>query len=565
MSSLFLPRDSVPKRNDDGSLATVYVADVDVDAGKVLAIPNPTTTFIMARPVMFHKTYLLEAIEENVADIGPACEILRLRLQLLTERAKAHIQRQSSYASAHAAYVSALNGSHAYGLNILDQREFDDEAKPHAWGVECMTDIMKPINYRIVFAPATATTATTTSETSSAAPVAASLRGTKRAASDEPSASVDSLPKRARLDSDLPGSNDGDLPHVTTNYTTYYSDLSTKDKKRSRSDSDEEDRTSKRVRESSDTTLPPSATVLTPLPLDDDDLSDADAEGEEDEVYTHAITPEVARPVPAVPSTTPESHPVAGCGPRATQGLKTLCLPMACHTALPRQADVDEPLSDAEAVAADDPASDDDDSVSVYEPPSRSPTPVTTRSGRRLRSRNAKPYDRPSTSKPRASTKKSKSNSRASTSRTASSRASSSSSSKPFIPQDAAAAAIGSNCHFPRTIRAAITPVGAPGHVNLGLDNAYHKCPPPACSVCKKQKRNTGDLTRHILSHIVWGDKRVNQCRSCPVSYARTDALTRHLRHNPGHRGQYDALCPEFWVKYKGYSQHVVLDISSDE
>ncbi|KAI4517421.1 hypothetical protein K525DRAFT_367850, partial [Schizophyllum commune Loenen D] len=134
MSSLFLPRDSVPKRNDDGSLAVVYVADVDVDAGKILVIPNPTTTSIMARQVMFHKTYLLELIEENVADIGPTCEILRLRLQILTERAKAHIQRQSSYASAHEAYVSALNGSYAYGLNILDQREFDDESKPHAWG-----------------------------------------------------------------------------------------------------------------------------------------------------------------------------------------------------------------------------------------------------------------------------------------------------------------------------------------------------------------------------------------------------------------------------------------------
>ncbi|KAL1693158.1 hypothetical protein GGG16DRAFT_111384 [Schizophyllum commune] len=556
MSSLFLPRDSVPKRNDDGSLAVVYVADVDVDAGEILVIPNPTTTSIMARQVMFHKNCLLEVIEENTADIGPACEILRLRLQILTERAKAHIQRQSSYASAHAAYVSALNGSYAYGLNILDQREFDDESKPHAWGVECMSDIMKPINYHIVFTPATTTTIA--SETSSVA--ASPPRGTKRAASDAPSASVDSLPKRSRRES---ATNDDDLPHLTTTYTTYYNDPSTKAKKRSRSDSDEEDRTSKRARESSDTTLPLSSTVLTPFPLNDDDLSDADAEGEEDEDYTHAITPEVARPSPATPSTTPETHPVAGCGPRATQGLKTLCLPMACHTALPRQANVDEPLSDAEAVAAGDPASDDDDSVSVYEPPSRSPTPVTTRSGRRLRS----PYDRPSTTtKPRASTKKSKSNSRASTRRSTSSRASSSSSSsKPFIPQDAAAAAIGSNCHFPRTIRAAITPVTAPGHVNLGLDNAYYKCPPPACSVCKKQKRNTGDLTRHILSHIVWGDKRVNQCRSCPVSYARKDALTRHLRHNPGHRGQYDALCPEFWVEYEGYSQHVVLDISADE
>ncbi|KAI4294474.1 hypothetical protein K525DRAFT_212581, partial [Schizophyllum commune Loenen D] len=451
---------------------------------------------------------------------------------------------------------------------------FDDESKPHAWGVESMTDIMKPINYHVVFAPATTTTTTTTttittttttSETSSAASVAAShSHGTKRAASDAPSASVDPLSKRARLDSDYPVSNDGNLPHLTTAYTTYYSDPSTQAKKRSRSDSNEEDRTSKRARESSDTTPPLSATVLTPLPLDDDDLSDADAEGEEDEDYTHAITPEVARPIPAVPSTTHESHSVAGCGPRATQGLKTLCLPMACHTVLPRQANVGEPLSDAEDLAADDPASDDDDSGSVYEPPSRSPTPVTTRSDRRLRSRNAKPYDRPST-KPRASTKKSKSNSRASTRRSTSSRASSSSSSKPFIPQDAAAAAIGSNCHFPRTIRAAITPVDAPGHVNLGLDNAYYKCPPPACSVCNKQESNTGDLTRHILSHIVWGDKRVNQCRSCPVSYARKDALTRHLRHNPGHRGQYDALCPEFWVKYKGYSQHVVLDISADE
>lgn len=438
---------------------------------------------------------------------------------------------------------SALNGSYTNGLNILDQRDFDDESKPHAWGVECMTDIMKPINYLVVFAPATTTT---TSETSSAASVAASHpHGTKRAASDAPSASVDPLSKRARLNSDLPVSNDGNLPHLTTTYTTHYSDLSTQAKKRSRSDTGEEDRTPKRARESSDTTLPLSATVLTPLPLDDDDLSDADAEGEEDEDYTLAITPEVARPSPATPSTTPESHSVAGCGPRATQGLKTLCLPMASHTALPRQADVDEPLPDTKDVAADDPADNDDDSVSIYEPPSRSPTPVTTRSGRRLRSRNAKPYDRPSTTKPRASIKKLKSNSRASTRRSTSSRASSSSSSKPFIPQDAAAAAIGSNCHFPRTIRAAITPVNAPGHVNLGLDNAYLKCPPPACSVCKKQKRNTGDLTRHILSHIVWGDKRVNQCRSCPVSYARTDALTRHLRHNPGHRGQYDALCPE--------------------
>ncbi|KAL1664093.1 hypothetical protein GGF50DRAFT_55585 [Schizophyllum commune] len=558
MSSLFLPRHSVPKRNDDGSLATVYVADVDVDSGEIVVIPNPTTTSIMARQVMFQKTYLLEVIEENTADIGPTCEILRLRLQLLTERAKAHIQRQLSYASAHAAYVSALNGGYAYGLNILDQREFEDESKPHAWGVECMTDIMKPINYHVAFAPATTTT-TTTSETSSAAPVAASpSRGTKRAASDAPSAEVNSLSKRARLDSDISACNGGDLSHLTTTYTAYYNNPSTQAKKRSRSDSDEEDRAPKRARELS-------ATVLTPLPLDDDDLSDADADGEEDEDYMPAITPEFALPVPATPSTTLETHSVAGRGPRATQGLKRLCLPMACHTALPRQADVDETISDAEDLAADHVASDDDDSVSVYEPPSRSPTPVITRSGRRLRSRNAKPYDRPSTTKPRASTKKSKSNSRASTHRSTSSRASSSLSSKPFIPQDAAAAAIGSNCHFPRTIRAAITPVDAPGHVNLGLDNAYHKCPPPACSVCKKQKRNTGDLTRHILSHIVWGDKRVNQCRSCPVSYARKDALTRHLKHNPGHRGQYDALCPEFWVKYKGYSQHVVLDISADE
>ena len=114
-----------------------------------------------------------------------------------------------------------------------------------------------------------------------------------------------------------------------------------------------------------------------------------------------------------------------------------------------------------------------------------------------------------------------------------------------FTPKDAVAEYLGTNAWLPSSVRRLVTPPHAPGHVNLGLDNAYYKCPPPACSVCNKQKRNTGDLTRHILSHIVWGDKRVNQCRSCPVSYARKDALTRHLRHNPGHRGQYDALCPE--------------------
>ncbi|KAL1719222.1 hypothetical protein EV715DRAFT_199379 [Schizophyllum commune] len=593
MSSLFLPRDSVPKRNDDGSLATVYVADVDVDAGEIVVIPNPTTTSIMALQVMFNNNYLLEVIEENTADISQACELLRLRLQLLTERAKAHIQRQSSYASAHAAYVSALSGSYAHGLNILDQREFDDESKPHAWGVECMTDIMKPINYHVVFAPATATTTTTTtttSETSSAAPVAASpSRGTKRAASDAPSASVDSLPKRARLDSDLPGSNDGDLSHVTTNYTTYYSDPSTKAKKRSRSDSDEEDRAAdadendraadadedvrapKRARELSET-------VLTSLPLDDDDLSDADAEGEEDEEYTPAITPEVARPVPATPSTTHESHSVAGCGPRATQGLKTLCLPIACHTALPRHADVDEPLSDTEDLAADDPASDDDDSGSVYEPPSRSPTPVPSRSSRRLRSRNAKPYDRPSTTtKPRASTKKSKS--RTSTSRSISSRASSSSSSTPkrkFKPIDAAAAIIGSNCKFPTAVRRLITPVDAPNHINLGLDNARPGSKNPACSICGHQTTGTGNLSRHVLTHIRWlsdgtGDMERGglwRCdhEACELGYARMDSLKRHLETQRDHTGSLEAQCqPEMLVGYGEHWQLVKFDVRADD
>ncbi|KAL1675958.1 hypothetical protein EV122DRAFT_253585 [Schizophyllum commune] len=580
MSSLFLPRDSVPKRNDDGSLATVYVADVDVDAGKILVMPNHTPTSIMARPVMFHNNYLLEVIEENAADIGPACEILRLRLQILTERAKAHIQRQSSYASAHAAYVSALNGSYAYGLNILDQRDFDDESKPHAWGVECMTDIMKPINYHVVFAPATTTTTTTTSENFSAAPVASSLsRGTKRAASDEPSASADSLSKRARLDSDLPGSNDGNLPHLTTTHTTYYSDPSTKAKKRSRSDSDEEDRTSKRARESSDTTPPLSATILIPLPLDDDDLSDADAEGEEDEDYTHAITPEVTRPIPAVPSTTHKSHPVAGCGPRATQGLKRLCLPMACHTALPRHADVDEPLADAEDLPADDePASDDDDSVSVYEPPSRSPTPLPSRSSRRLRSRNAKPYDRPSTTtKPRASTKKSKS--RTSTSRSTSSRASSSSSSTPkrkFKPIDAAAAIIGSNCKFPTAVRRLITPADAPNHINLGLDNARPGAKKPACSICGHQTTGTGNLSRHVLTHIRWladgtGDMERGglwRCdhEDCELGYARKDSLKRHLETQRDHTGSLEAQCqPEMLVGYGEHWQIVKFDVRADD
>ncbi|KAI4294466.1 hypothetical protein K525DRAFT_212583, partial [Schizophyllum commune Loenen D] len=462
---------------------------------------------------------------------------------------------------------------------------FDDESKPHAWGVESMTDIMKPINYHVVFAPAIATTATTTtttastSETSSAASVAASpSRGTKRAASDEPSASVDSLPKRARLDSDLPGSNDGDLPHVTTNYTTYYSDPSTKDKKRSRSDSDEEDRTSKRARESSDTTLPLSATVLTPLPLDDDDLSDADAEGEEDEDYTHAITPEVTRPSPAVPSTDPESHSVAGCGPRATQGLKRLCLPMACHTALPRHADVDEPLADAEDLPADDPASDGDDSVSVYEPPSRSPTPVPSRSSRRLRSRNAKPYDRPSTTtKPRASTKKSKP--RTSTSRSTSSRASSSSSSTPkrnFKPIDAAAAIIGSNCKFPTAVRRLITPVDAPNHINLGLDNARPGSKNPACSICGHQTTGTGNLSRHILTHIRWlsdgtGDMERGglwRCdhEACELGYARKDSLKRHLETQRDHTGSLEAQCqPEMLVGYGEHWQIVKFDVRAND
>ncbi|KAI5889026.1 uncharacterized protein SCHCODRAFT_02584847 [Schizophyllum commune H4-8] len=579
MPSLFLPRDSESVRNDDGSLAVVYVADVDVDSGEIRVIPGPTPYSIMARQVMFHKNYLLDVVEENITDIGPTREILRRRLELLTERAKAHIQRQRSYASAYEAYASVLSSSYSDGLNLLDQRDFDDASNPQAWGVESMSDIMKPINYHVVFPEVPAAPSTSTSTTAAAIPVPEASsssatatstsipsRGSKRVTPDEPSSSVDSLPKRARLDSDVSAStgNGGNLPHLTTPYTTYYSDPSTKGKKRSRSDSDEEDRAPKRVRQLPDT-------ILTPLPLDDDDLTDADAEGEDDEDYTPAITPEVARPSPTTaPSTAHEPHPVVGCGPRATQGFKMPCMPMTYHTAMPRRTDVDDPLYDAEdhaandelasAAVADDPVRD-DDSHSVYQPPSRSPTPVPIRSSRRLRSRNTKPYDRPSTTKSRASTKKSKS--RASTSRSTSSRASSSS--KPFVPDDDAAAAIGSNCKFPRTIRRFITPVDAPGHINLGLDNAYYKCPPPACSVCGKLKGNTGDLSRHILSHIVWGDKRVNQCRSCPVSYARKDALTRHLKHNPGHRGQYDALCPEFWVKYEDYSQHVVLDLSADE
>ncbi|KAL1749891.1 hypothetical protein FB107DRAFT_224790 [Schizophyllum commune] len=582
MSSLFLTPDLVPNRNDDGSLAVVYVADVDVDAGEILVSPNPTTPSIMARQVMFNNSYLLEVIEENVADIGPACEILRLRLQLLTERAKAHIQRQLSYASAHAAYVSALNGSYTNGLNILDQRDFDDESKPHAWGVECMTDIMKPINYHVVFAPATTTTTTTatTSETSAAASVAASLaRGTKRAASDAPSASADSLSKRARLDSDLSTSSDGNLPHLTASYTTYYSDPSTKAKKRSRSDPDEEDRAAdadedvrapKRAHELSET-------VLTPLSLDDDDVSDADAEGEDDEDYTPAITPEVARPVPATPSTTHESHSVAGCGPRATQSLKRPCLPMACHTALPRLADVGEPLSDTEDLAADDPASDDDDSVSVYEPPSRSPTPVPSRSSRRLRSRNAKPYDRPSTTtKPPASTKKSRS--RTSTSRSTSSRASSCSSTpkRKFKPIDAAAAIIGSNCKFPTAVRRLITPVDAPGHINLGLDNARPGAKKPACSICGHHTTGTGNLSRHVLTHIRWlsdgtGDiERGGLWRcdheDCELGYARKDSLKRHLETQRDHTGSLEAQCqPEMLVGYGECWQIVKFDVRADD
>ena len=97
MSSLFLKNDSMPVLNEDGSLAVVYVVDVDLGKGEVSLAPQFSSSSIMARSVTFHTHRLLEPIIEN--GLGPTCEILVLRLKLLTERAKAHIQRQLTYAS----------------------------------------------------------------------------------------------------------------------------------------------------------------------------------------------------------------------------------------------------------------------------------------------------------------------------------------------------------------------------------------------------------------------------------------------------------------------------------
>ncbi|KAI5830873.1 hypothetical protein K523DRAFT_380335 [Schizophyllum commune Tattone D] len=570
MSSLFLKNDSMPVLNEDGSLAMVYVVDVDLGKGEISLAPEFSSSSIMARSVTFHSHRLLEPIIEN--GLGPTCEILVLRLKLLTERAKAHIQRQLTYASNCKLYLDALNSGDAItAQDILDGRILDEHTNamcacfvtmsdPHAWGVESMADIEKPIEYRLVYpeAPAASTTSPTTiaPEASSSAALRRCIsRGIKHPASSGPSFAAASHRKRSHFDSISYAIVDADSAHLSTAYATYYFDSDTTHRKRARSDSDDDDRASKRQRELSNATLTPSL---------EDDLSDTDADGEEDDEYPPALTPEIARPSPALP--VHESHPIVGCG-RRTTGIKMLALPMSCHTALPLpQADVDEPLSDDEAPAADE-SSSNDDAGSVYEPPSRSPSPLPRRNARRSRLSKT-PYDRPSTTKSRSSTKKF--TSRASTSASSTSRASSSRSSR-VVPKDAAAGVIGTNVDIHPVLRRIITPVSAPGHINLGFDNADPESEKSrvACSICSDAVCNgVCDLSRHILKHLKWGAKKSNgpyHCLTCrrPKSYARKDSFERHLR-NSRHKGWDDTECAELWIDYNGVEKHFQLDVPAD-
>ncbi|KAL1693153.1 hypothetical protein GGG16DRAFT_111379 [Schizophyllum commune] len=577
MSSLFPKNDSMPVLNEDGSLAMVYVVDVDLGTGEVSLAPQFSSSSIMARSVTFHTHRLLEPIIEN--GLGPTCEILVLRLKLLTERAKAHIQRQLTYASNCKLYLDALNSGDAVtSQDILDGRVLDEHANamcacfltisdPHAWGVESMSDIMKPIDYRIVH-PETSASTTIASEASSSAALRRRIsRGIKHPASSGPSFAANSHRKRSHFDSISYAIVDAGSAHLSTAYATYYFDPDTKHKKRARSDTDDDDRASKRQRELSDA-------VSTPFSCDDD-LSDADADGEEDDGYSLALTPEVICPssTPDVASPSPalsihEPHPVVGCG-RRTTGIKMPALPLSCHISLPlHQAAVDEPLSDDDTPAADEPASD-DDAGSVYEPPSRSPTPLPRRNARRSRLSKT-PYDRPSTTKSRATTKKSKSRASTSTSASSTSRASSSRASR-VVPKDAAAGVIGTNVDIHPVLRRIITPVSAPGHINLGFDNADPESEKSrvACSICSDAVCNgVCDLSRHILKHLKWGAKKSNgpyHCLTChrPKSYARKDSFERHLK-NSRHKGWDDTECSELWIDYNGVEKHFQLDVAAD-
>ncbi|KAI5889032.1 uncharacterized protein SCHCODRAFT_02750661 [Schizophyllum commune H4-8] len=577
MSGFFLQNDSEPDFNEDGSPVTVFVDDVDIGKGEVYLAPRLSPSSIMARSVIFHNHRLLELIDEK--GLSPACEILMLRLQQLTDRAKAHIQRQLTYASNCKLYLDALNSGDAvttqdiFNGRILDEHTsamcacFLTMSDPHAWGVESMADIMKPIDYRIVYpevpaAPTTAPTVIAPDATGSASLSCPTSRGSKRSASGKPSAAAHSHRKRSHFDSVSYAIVDASSAHLSTAYATYYVDPDTKHKKRARSDAEDEGRAPKRQRELSDAALTPSL----------DDLSDTDADGEEDDEYSLALTPEVVRPsstpedvrfIPACDSTTHEPHPVAGCGPRTT-GIKTLAFPMSYHTALPlHQADVDEPVPN-EAPAADEPVSD-DDSGSVYEPPSSSPAPLPRRNARRSRLAK-KPYDRPATTKSRASTQKSRS--RTATSASSTSRASSSRPSR-VVPKDAAASVIGTNVKIHPVLRRIITPVDAPGHINLGFDNADPELKGHiACSICPAVRDNLCNLSRHIVTHLKWGAEKKNgpyQCLTCRrEGYAREDAFERHLRNHPKHKGWDDTECSELWIDYNGVEKHFQLDVPAN-
>ncbi|KAL1745355.1 hypothetical protein HDZ31DRAFT_63195 [Schizophyllum fasciatum] len=161
MSSLYRACDIQLALDEDGQpCPVVYVDKVDVDKGEIHLVKELTYEGIMARRVIFHGVTLLDAIDEGPSATTPSNELTKLRLQLLTERAQIHIQRQVTFTSSGTLFddITSTVVDQDF-LNEHSSGKFSEDEKfalllnlsdPRAWGVDDMSDVLKCPDYRIV-------------------------------------------------------------------------------------------------------------------------------------------------------------------------------------------------------------------------------------------------------------------------------------------------------------------------------------------------------------------------------------------------------------------------------
>ncbi|TRM70343.1 hypothetical protein BD626DRAFT_533643 [Schizophyllum amplum] len=529
MALIFRADESIPELDDYGQPLVVFVEHVDVDKGEVYISQNPGIDFVMARPISFGCIRLLDVLDDiHRTATGDATA---LRLQILTERAKAHSKRKQIFESTATLFEELPPKSPSDYMAIAD---------PVAWGVNDMREILHPFSYRIIDPSGAASlavdTTTPVSENASSSPAA---------------------------------SSDRDVPAPSTGFSSLASGSASRStsKKRALPESPEEDEhepARKRMRDSSSVVAQVCSELVEGLESSIEFLGDRELAEEGTYIWT----------------TTKERNPRPIRTRRAKKARRAEL--ESQHSSLPqpdpvdrkgkkRAVPVDEDddddyqdeqerspkrlrqsnvpyLNPAEWSDADAEGENDEEYIYVPAPGPRMPfgwktpaapststavmstEPPVTRASKRLRASTS------TTGTSRARPFTSTSTRRSRRSRATGSTATTAPAATVAAPTstDAADYILG-RLSFPAPIRRRLTFPDTPGHVNFGFDNVQANS--FVCSICSLRTGGMGDLSRHVLTHIrcprdgYEGNepKKASLYRcSCGNEYARLDPLKRH-------------------------------------